>query len=413
MFIVEAKEHLENANNIMLDLEQNPDDKDKLNELFRAMHTIKGAAGFLGLVEIQELSHKMETVLDKCRGGELKFEGDIPDLMFKGIDMLVEMVDKLEAGEENWQVDVSEVVEALIKIAESGSSSTEEKKEKKEKKSTKKKATKKKSKKKEEKEESKEEDESGSEESSTQVETTVQIDEELLKQIAEEYDKQVQALQDEIKKKKEEKKEESKEEEQEEEQVKEDIYLIFEVEGIRYLLPATKVLEVTELLRTTTVPDTPLFVEGVANLRGSIITVFNTDVFFESPDLKKVELVTGVSGNTSQKSIEEAGGEGAKKEEAHSSNNDVMDNVFVDDERKVVVMETEAYGTMGVIVDKVLVVKRISDKEFVQYPGVKGREFFKRIYKDDQGVVIELDFEEMLKIKTEKEWKKGKKERRV
>lgn len=62
-FVVEAKEHLDNLEQILLELEKDPENSDLINSAFRSMHTIKGGAGFLGLSAIVETAHKAEDVL--------------------------------------------------------------------------------------------------------------------------------------------------------------------------------------------------------------------------------------------------------------------------------------------------------------------------------------------------------------
>ncbi|NMC48020.1 MAG: hypothetical protein GYA47_01110, partial [Desulfovibrio sp.] len=70
-FIVEAKEHLETIEPNLLELEKNPGNLGLLNEIFRPMHSLKGASGFLGLNHINGLAHKAENILDELRKGNL------------------------------------------------------------------------------------------------------------------------------------------------------------------------------------------------------------------------------------------------------------------------------------------------------------------------------------------------------
>lgn len=72
-FAAEAREHFDAAENDLLALERAPDDdtRERLDRIFRAMHTVKGSAGFLGLREVSSLSHVMETVLSRMRKGLL------------------------------------------------------------------------------------------------------------------------------------------------------------------------------------------------------------------------------------------------------------------------------------------------------------------------------------------------------
>ena len=60
IFLDEAKEHLENLNTQILKLEQEPEDTDTINEIFRAAHSLKGMAGTMGYKRMQTLTHDME-----------------------------------------------------------------------------------------------------------------------------------------------------------------------------------------------------------------------------------------------------------------------------------------------------------------------------------------------------------------
>jgi two-component system chemotaxis sensor kinase CheA len=102
-FVVEAREHLENADVHLLTVESDPHDEDALNAVFRAFHTIKGVAGFLALDEIQSLAHESENLLDKSRKGELKLAGTAMDVTFDAVDRLKELIqhvgESLDSGE--------------------------------------------------------------------------------------------------------------------------------------------------------------------------------------------------------------------------------------------------------------------------------------------------------------------------
>jgi len=99
-FVTESREHLESLESKLLQLEENPEDDELLNAIFRTFHTIKGSSSFLGLVQITELSHKLENVLDKLRKGELRVSSEIIDLLFKGMDLLKSLIEDVASGEE-------------------------------------------------------------------------------------------------------------------------------------------------------------------------------------------------------------------------------------------------------------------------------------------------------------------------
>ena len=105
-FIIEAAEHLEEMENSLLRLEQHQEDKEVLDEIFRSVHTIKGAAQFVGIDRVSELSHKLENLLDLIRKGEQALSEPIIDLLIAAKDRITLLVDELERnGTEESKVD--------------------------------------------------------------------------------------------------------------------------------------------------------------------------------------------------------------------------------------------------------------------------------------------------------------------
>jgi two-component system chemotaxis sensor kinase CheA len=92
-FLVEAQEHFEQIETNFLALEEAPGDLDLLNAIFRSVHTIKGAAGFLGLQKVQALSHIGENVLDDLRKSRMVLSDRVMELLFETVDMLKVLVE--------------------------------------------------------------------------------------------------------------------------------------------------------------------------------------------------------------------------------------------------------------------------------------------------------------------------------
>lgn len=97
-FVSEVQEHIDNVNNRLLVLENNPDDKEHLNAVFRVFHTIKGAAGFLALDEISKLAHMTESILDKARKGELQLSEGRLDIVFEAVDEMKRLVNTIHTA---------------------------------------------------------------------------------------------------------------------------------------------------------------------------------------------------------------------------------------------------------------------------------------------------------------------------
>ncbi len=95
-FMVEAREHLTSAEEAMLSLENDAGNLELLNTVFRAFHTIKGVAGFLGLEPIVRLAHHAETMLDLARNNKLALDSGRVDLILGSCDMLNELLGALE-----------------------------------------------------------------------------------------------------------------------------------------------------------------------------------------------------------------------------------------------------------------------------------------------------------------------------
>lgn len=87
-FLEEAADHLGGAEESLLALEADPDDKEAVNVVFRAFHTIKGVAGFLDLAPVVEVAHHAETLLARVRDGDVRFEAHVTDLTLQAADLL-------------------------------------------------------------------------------------------------------------------------------------------------------------------------------------------------------------------------------------------------------------------------------------------------------------------------------------
>ncbi|MDD7794641.1 chemotaxis protein CheA [Clostridium sp. 'White wine YQ'] len=115
MFLEESFDNLQILNESLLELEQNPQDMDKLNEIFRVAHTIKGMAATMGFTNVAELTHKMEDVLSKFREGVLEVTKNEVTVLFDCLDTLEKMVNNIQDGIEE-QVDITSIIKDLESI---------------------------------------------------------------------------------------------------------------------------------------------------------------------------------------------------------------------------------------------------------------------------------------------------------
>lgn len=117
MFLEESMDNLQTLNESLLQLEQEPNDIDKLNEIFRVAHTIKGMAATMGFNQMAELTHKMEDVLSEFRDGELKVTQKVVTVLFKCLDTLEQMVNNISDGVEG-EVTIEDIIKELESITD-------------------------------------------------------------------------------------------------------------------------------------------------------------------------------------------------------------------------------------------------------------------------------------------------------
>lgn len=111
-FVTGAGESLDEMENALLELETEPNNNELLNTIFRAMHTIKGAAQFVGLERVSALSHVLEDLLDLLRNGQKLVTLEIVDLLIKTKDRISLLVADLERT----QTEKTEVDDLIAQI---------------------------------------------------------------------------------------------------------------------------------------------------------------------------------------------------------------------------------------------------------------------------------------------------------
>lgn len=97
-FVIESLESLETVEVSLMDLEQNPNDAESINSVFRSFHTIKGVSTFLNLMHINKLSHSTENLLDKVREGEIAVHETIIDIILESVDSLKKLIKGVQTG---------------------------------------------------------------------------------------------------------------------------------------------------------------------------------------------------------------------------------------------------------------------------------------------------------------------------
>ncbi|NMA94762.1 MAG: chemotaxis protein CheA [Clostridiales bacterium] len=122
-FIEESEEHIQNLNDMLLNLEDDMKNIEYINEMFRSAHTIKGMASTMGFEKISELTHSLENILDAARNGSIEIQIDVIDTLFKGIDILEHLFHQVLDGQDIAQYDIEPIREQLGEYLSSGKTS--------------------------------------------------------------------------------------------------------------------------------------------------------------------------------------------------------------------------------------------------------------------------------------------------
>lgn len=118
IFLDEATEHLQNLNQQILQLEQDPENMDTINEIFRAAHSLKGMAGTMGYKRMQNLTHNMENVFSEVRNNNIKVKANMIDILFQCLDALEEYTGNIRDGGDEGTNDNEPLINMLQEILE-------------------------------------------------------------------------------------------------------------------------------------------------------------------------------------------------------------------------------------------------------------------------------------------------------
>ncbi|MCM1159981.1 MAG: chemotaxis protein CheA [Roseburia sp.] len=113
IFLDESKEHLQTLSDQLMILEQEPENMDTINEIFRAAHSLKGMAGTMGYKRMQALTHEMENVFSEVRNNTIKVQDNMVDILFQCLDALEEYVDNIQNTTEEGTNDNDHLVKSL------------------------------------------------------------------------------------------------------------------------------------------------------------------------------------------------------------------------------------------------------------------------------------------------------------
>jgi len=121
-FVIEAEELLEALGDRLVQLERATEEDavppDTINDVFRSMHTLKGLSGMLGLKGISDLSHSLESLLDKVRLGKIKLHQGTLDVLYAGVELLTKIVGAVGRTGTEEGADIRPVVRRIQQLLE-------------------------------------------------------------------------------------------------------------------------------------------------------------------------------------------------------------------------------------------------------------------------------------------------------
>ena len=113
IFIDESSEHLQSLSDCIMTLEKEPDNKDTINEVFRAAHSLKGMAGTMGFKRMQHLTHDMENVFQEVRSDKICVDSAMIDLLFKCLDALDQYLENVKGSSDEGTEDNEMIIKEL------------------------------------------------------------------------------------------------------------------------------------------------------------------------------------------------------------------------------------------------------------------------------------------------------------
>ena len=125
IFLDEAGEHLQSLSDQIMILEQEPENEDTINEIFRAAHSLKGMAGTMGYKNMQNLTHDMENVFSEVRNGNIKIKSDMIDVLFQCLDALEAYTNNIRESSDEGSETNENLIKALNDILNGGTGKTD------------------------------------------------------------------------------------------------------------------------------------------------------------------------------------------------------------------------------------------------------------------------------------------------
>lgn len=117
-FLVESFDNLSNISEDLTKYEKNPSDNELLNSIYRKIHTLKGSASFLGFIQLQEITHSVESILDYIRDGALSINSELIDFFLESFDFCLLILREVESNGTEGNHSSTDLVNKLNKVLE-------------------------------------------------------------------------------------------------------------------------------------------------------------------------------------------------------------------------------------------------------------------------------------------------------
>ena len=116
IFLDEAREHIQVLSDQMMTLEQEPENQDAINEIFRAAHSLKGMAGTMGYKRLQHLTHDMEDCFSDVRAGSMTVTSELMDVLFQALDAIEGYVNSIQETTDEGEEDNENIISEINRI---------------------------------------------------------------------------------------------------------------------------------------------------------------------------------------------------------------------------------------------------------------------------------------------------------
>ncbi|MDE7435103.1 MAG: chemotaxis protein CheA [Lachnospiraceae bacterium] len=122
IFIDETSEHIQSLSDCIMTLEKEPENKDTINEIFRAAHSLKGMAGTMGFKRMQHLTHDMENVFQEVRSEKVKVTSEMIDILFRCLDAIEGYLETIKSTSDEGTEENEAIIAALNRFLEGSDS---------------------------------------------------------------------------------------------------------------------------------------------------------------------------------------------------------------------------------------------------------------------------------------------------